>query len=694
MKKKQKSKPVSAPSSRIRDSSERNAFTPDQKSNPTTSDLLIFQLIRFDKKAIIFIAICLVLYILFTSLKWHNSSIGTWNEFIPDGGDPDRGIIVGKPLPIRSDEWQVYASFILAQHEKDFPLTNEALGFGKTPLTFGLPTDHVLSKIKPTFWGYYLLDIERAFSWHWNFKIFPFLIAAFLLLMLFTRNRFWLSVIGSIWLLLSSAIQWWSINTEIFTFGILSVVSFIYILYAEKPRTILLNGLILVLSAFCFAMVLYPAYQVPLAYFLLALAVGYLLKNKNYFLPALKQNSIIRIATLAGSFVLLLALFFLFFHETKETVDVVSNTVYPGKRNEAGGHFSFLRLFTDNFSLFMNENKFPPKWGNICELSSYLLLFPIASVVAVAGFIKSKKIDALILSLVIFQAFMLTWILVGLPEFLANVTFLKASPSFRALFVYGFANVVSAVIFLSNYKSSILKDNLLTKVITFLVLITISYGINYFLNKEADSFFTSIQVLIASFVFAALNWSMLYFYTDRNIRIAFFTILFLFLLPNIGINPLAQGLAPYYENKLYRSVSAINAKDPGTGWVVFGSYTTPNFLKAAGINCFNGVQFAPPLEKLKVFDTDGQNLNIYNRYAHIAFTSFIDSKETVQFELRQNDLYYIRMDPCSPRLVQLGLKYIMFTYPPNPVEVECLDLIEEVAGNFIYKRNESWSPQQ
>ena len=165
------------------------------------------------------------------------------------------------------------------------------------------------------------------------------------------------------------------------------------------------------------------------------------------------------------------------------------------------------------------------------------------------------------------------------------------------------------------------------------------------------------------------------------------------MLPNIGINPLAQGLAPYYDNKLYKSVSAINAKEPGTGWIVFGRYTTPNFLKAAGINCFNGVQFAPPLEKLKVFDTEGQNLNIYNRYAHIAFTSFIDSKETVQFELRQKDLYYIRMDPCSPRLVQLGLKYIMFTYPPNPVEVECMDFIEEVAGNFIYKRNESWSPR-
>src|SRR3989337_1428631 len=144
--------------------------------------------------------------------------------------------------------------------------------------------------------------------------------------MLFTRNRFWLSVFGSIWLLLSSAIQWWSINTEIFTYGILSVVSFIYILYAEKPWTIFVNGIVLVLSAYSFAMVLYPAYQVPLTYFLLALVMGYIFKNKSTLFQTLKQNSIVRISTLAGALAFLLFLLYLFFQETKETIEVMSNT--------------------------------------------------------------------------------------------------------------------------------------------------------------------------------------------------------------------------------------------------------------------------------------------------------------------------------------------------------------------------------
>ena len=177
MKKKPKQKPAPTPSSRIRESTDKASLSTGQKSTVTGSDPHVFQLIRFDRKSVIFISACLLLYFLVTLLKWHNSSVAVWNEFIPDGGDPDRGIIAGKPLPIRSDEWQVFSSFVLAQQEKDFPLTNEALGYGKTPITFGVPTQHLLSKIRPAFWGFYLLDIERAFSWHWNFKIFPFLIS-------------------------------------------------------------------------------------------------------------------------------------------------------------------------------------------------------------------------------------------------------------------------------------------------------------------------------------------------------------------------------------------------------------------------------------------------------------------------------------------------------------------------------------
>ena len=148
------------------------------------------ELIRFDKKVIIYIGACVFLFVLFVALKLHNSSISLWNATMNDGTGETRGIVAGKPLEVRSDEWLVVSSFILAQEQDTFPVTNAALGYGNTPLIMGLPTNHILSKIKPALWGYYILDKERAFSWQWNFKIAPFLIASFLLLMLFTKNNF------------------------------------------------------------------------------------------------------------------------------------------------------------------------------------------------------------------------------------------------------------------------------------------------------------------------------------------------------------------------------------------------------------------------------------------------------------------------------------------------------------------------
>ena len=660
--------------------------SPVESSVSSSTDSPLFELIRFDIKTNIFLLACLALFCIFVSLKWHNSSIPRWNEIIEDGGSHKRGLIKGKPLTIRSDEWLVNSSFVLSQIKLGFPVSNEALGYGKTPIVMGLPTKSIVSKLRVSHWGYYFLDSERAFSWLWNFKIAPFLIASFLLLMLFTRNNFLLSVFGSIWLFLSSAIQWWSIGTELFTYGFLSVISFIYLLYSDKPKIIMANGILFFFASYSFAMNIYPAYQVPLAYFLVTLIIGYILKNKNVFISTSVKKLPWKIVTFVFSFSALLYIFFLFYQEAKETIDVVSNTVYPGKRNEGGGDFSFLKMFSDNFSIFMSEGKFPAKWGNICELSSYLMLAPIASIFVIWDFIKTKKTDILLFVVLAFQLVLLIWILFGFPEFLAKLTLFKTSPSYRTFFIFGFSNVIFTILFLSHGRISVIKNNIATKIILFIGIFILAYFVNNLLNKQADSFFSDNQVLKATFIFSCLNWLVLYFKENKVYQGAFYGICFLFIIPNIKINPLSVGLAPYYQNEVFKTVSDINTKDPKAGWVVFGKMTHSNFLKAAGINCFSGVKFTPPLEKMKVLDVDLKNDSIYNRYAHIVFSTFINGVDSVRFKLLQSDFYMVQMDPCSPRLNKLGIKYFLFTYKPQDAEVRDMVLVSSVTDNFIYKR--------
>ncbi|WP_207512313.1 DUF7657 domain-containing protein [Longitalea luteola] len=643
------------------------------------------ELIRFDRKVKTYLGICSFLFILFVAFKLHNSSVPLWNGNMNDGADERRGVVAGDPLPIRSDEWLVNSPFIVSQEKNDLPVTNEALGFGKISLIMGLPANHLLSIIKPNLWGYYFLDIERGFSWHWNFKIFPFLISSFLFLLLFTNNNFLVSLFGSIWLFLSSAIQWWSINTEIFTWGLVSIISLIYILYSGKTWVIILNGLLFLLASYSYVMVLYPAYQVPLSYFLLALLAGYVISKKEF--RVLLNNKWVKFSVLAVSIVFLLSLLLFWYNECKETIQVVADTVYPGKRDESGGNFFFPAMFRDNFSWFLNQNTFPPQWLNICELSSFLMLSPIATILIIYSYFKTKKINLLFIPLLIFQAIIYIWLLHGFPPFLSRLTMFSTSPVVRTLFVFGFANIVFTLLYLSQFRKTSEATHFRPgMVVSFSIILAIVFLINYLINKQADHFFTRTQVINASILFAALNWLIVYFGESKSFQYLFYVSCFFFVASNLFINPLSKGLSPFFENPLYKKLTAIEEKDPEAGWIAFEHMTAPDFLKAAGINCFNGVNFAPPLKKLRILDPSGKNQDVYNRYAHVVVSPYVNAKDSIEFNLKQADLYTIRIDPCSPRLLQMGIKYLLFSYQPPEDQTRCLEKVDESNGFYIFKR--------
>ena len=226
------------------------------------------------------------------------------------------------------------------------------------------------------------------------------------------------------------------------------------------------------------------------------------------------------------------------------------------------------------------------------------------------------------------------------------------------------------------------------KTIVFIVIFAIAFLINYFLNKQSEGYFSFQQIFNATIFFSVLNWLVVYFNTGKLYQHLFMVCCFFFCASNIFVNPLSKGLAPYYENKLYKAAYEIEQKDPGAEWVIFGSMTAPDFLKAAGINCFNGVQFAPQFKELSFLDSAYQNQDIYNRYAHILFSPVRDGSDSVKFTLAQADSYQIQIDPSSLRLKQMGVKYIAFAYKPLEIEIRNLLLVKEVVGFYIYKRKE------
>jgi hypothetical protein len=87
-------------------------------------------------------------------------------------------------------------------------------------------------------------------------------------------------------------------------------------------------------------------------------------------------------------------------------------------------------------------------------------------------------------------------------------------------------------------------------------------------------------------------------------------------------------------------------------------------------------------------DPSGKDNAIYNRYAHIVVDPLTDGEDSVHFTLFGADQYQVQIDPCSPRLKQMGIKYVMFNYKPPEEQTGCMLPVADTCGFFIYKRRD------
>jgi hypothetical protein len=203
-------------------------------------------LIVFDKKTKLFLLILLTSYFALSLLKVHTSSIANWDVMF--GKPAPQSVLLGKPKFIRMDEWMVGTPAILSQYALGMPLRNDTLGGVTTPVIWGLPVKDVSTILRPALWSYFIFDVERAFAFAWNFKIFIFLISTFLTLMLLTRNSFLLSVCGTFFIFFSGAVQWWSYSIADYMLYLNGIfISLIYIMYSKKRWPLILAGITLLL---------------------------------------------------------------------------------------------------------------------------------------------------------------------------------------------------------------------------------------------------------------------------------------------------------------------------------------------------------------------------------------------------------------------------------------------------------------
>jgi len=172
-----------------------------------------------------------------------------------------------------------------------------------------------------------------------------------------------------------------------------------------------------------------------------------------------------------------------------------------------------------------------------------------------------------------------------------------------------------------------------------------------------------------------------------------YAVIAIMTIPNVLVNPITKGLSAVREKPIIQMTKEIHDKDPSARWIVYDKEgiegpRLANLLESNGINTFNGVKFVPPLKDMAVLDPEKKRDSAYNRYAWISMQTFINWKDSIQFDQHYYDAYTIFMDPCSPRLKTLGVKYVVFRYKPEDAEVRCMTKAGEANGIFIYKRKD------
>ncbi|MGZ3854307.1 MAG: DUF7657 domain-containing protein [Flavisolibacter sp.] len=646
------------------------------------------ELIRFDLEARLFVFGLLTLYLLLSLLKVHTSSIGNWD--IMTGKPEAETVIAGKPRYIRVDEWMVATPAIIGQYRDGMPLSNPADGAGNAPVVYGFPVKDVSSILRPAQWSYFMFDVERAFAFSWNFNIFFFLLSTFLLLMLLTKSNFWVSVTGTFFIFLSSAVQWWTytIAAEM-TYLNAVLISFVYLLYSRIVPSLVASGILLLFGVSGIFFNLYPPFQVPLIYLYGLIFLGFLARNKQF--ESFRVNLPAKLLVLFGVLLVFGISAYHYYTITKDTYGLVLNTVYPGRRFSTGGDLIKGKFFSEFFGVYMSDTNVPAQWINICEESNFIMFFPIVLYVVAVRYIKYKKVDPLLLAISIFVLIGSVYVLAGFPSFLSKISLLSMSPASRALPILGAGNAILLFVFLGNSECDQVEKFTwvefgILAVGVFLFVKTICSNI----GDATDNFFSTEQITTASLLIAT-SYLLIRYKAFRFVTPIACVFLLGLNIANAGVHPISSGLASLLEHPLVEKTKPLYEKDPKARWVVFGNQQLEgsnwaNLLKVNGINVFNGVKWIPPLREMATLDPRADS--VYNRFAHIDMHMFINGRDTVAFQGLGPDGYAIHMDPCSPRLAKLGVRYFVFTYRPQAIEVRSMSPIDTSGQFFIYKRKD------
>ena len=628
-----------------------------------------------------------ILFCLGVLFELNGSSVGVWHNLLKEPG-PVRGLIFSVPRTIRVDEWGVWTPSALSQARQipAFPIENSNLGTGRSPLLMNVPVKHYTTFFRPQFYGFFLFDFTRGFSFYWCAKFFGLLIAAgWALRQLGIRSRL-IVIFGAVWVLFSSYVQWWfsspaGLPEMLASWFVCLGCAIQFFKHRHFGKTAAALGAF-VFFGIDFALCAYPPYQIPLTLLLAVIVVAVWRETRQRPEPvrAIRGFGLL-LAGLAGITLLLLPFWF----DVKSTLDLVAHTSYPGARRSVGGDLSLFKLFSGLLNFFESEESHPAVYDNICEASNfYPLWLAAAFAILIARARAGTRISPLLLALLIFLAALCFYCVLPLPSWLLNLIFLKYATERRTLLALGIANILFCCLFLDRYRTAILskKSALVIAILLWASVVVLFWWARFEnLTYFSEPWHWAAPLTIAAIVLALVFW--------EPARYRWFPAAFgaLLIMSNAPINPVMRGLSPLIDSPAFHEIDRIRASDPAGGWIVYHTRYFPQLVKATGAATFNGTKAVPDLELLRRINPDAES--VYNRYANIGCEFPKNSGESSAV-LVYPDYYIWFLPPDTPALQESGYRYILIPEEWPGAADHGFALMEKLQPSelWIYKRTQ------
>lgn len=632
-----------------------------------------------------FTLVILAIIVISVVININYSHLGMYHKLFYGDNAKDPSLIHSSVRLYRWDEWFVDTPILFSQVKVSYEPTNRNIGLEQDLAGISIfPTKSWKYVFHFNNLGFLLMPFSQAYSLSWQILLAAPIISIYFLFRLLTKSQL-LGSLLSLAIFFTPFIHWWSFAPGLYLgYGTMSFLGFIGAVKLRFPAQKLLSYGISLYFMLCYIFRLYPPFQVPFAYFLILIGIGYLIHCG--FFSGQPKKQIMKLGLIVVAYAIPVAGVLAYYvYDFGDVLMVMAQTAYPGARFETGGGFSWMLLLSGFFNLQLQEDFLAAGYfANQSEGATFFMisifLLPVYLVTAFHQLRTRKYINPLFLLSLSYFLFVLYYMMVGIPAWLAQYSLLYLVPSKRMLFTLGIVNYFLAFFYLIQPRSAIPKYPWMKYVMltsgTMMFVYNLSFG--YYLKMNMPQYIQSDLKIIGISTISLLMVLTLAYRHKYTFAIIF--LLFSFI-SSYKVNPIYRGTDIITNNPLAKEVQRIESENAeGARWATFGNWYGGRIALANGARMLNGVHLYPQLDLWYMLDKEKKYKDIYNRYANIVFLD--GPSDRFRFYLVSGgDNFFLDINPCHEFFDEVNVRYYLMD---REVDYACL---KRISNNYhIYYR--------